>query len=554
MPNDLWSDAHLDAMRQVGDVLVDPMARRIIARTPFDPASGRLGYHKLLGLADLLLQAPELLLLDGSLIGKELLDFPKDECEYFDPLPVPAWVDAKKLERASEIWDENMLAIIGVLYAGSLPSCYLIANGIPTLYDTGKLGEHRFIYQRIYETGLMLDAVMEPGGLRLVEDLPGPDGRPRQRYVWGRGFIAARKVRMLHAAMRSMLLEPQLIMPPAAMRSEAFARSSIGALTAHIAQKPYDAAKLGKPVNQEDLAYTLLTFGYTIPAGLRAWGCRLSDDDCEAFLHAWCLVGHIMGVRDDLMPETFADAERFYGQVKRRQAARSVQGPKLTRALEDFLRDYLPSCLKQDLPFMLIRTQLTPAEAEMIRPDDVRRPPWWLRLAGWAGFKGLRCYYLAKSLLLRWFPPLRYALGRSFALAGDALIESWRDGYQRRPFYIPGSVDGGWQREAGMDEVMQERLRVWRRSLFGTVFSGVVLAVVAMLLTVGGIVALPFAFELPAWAWSLTPLAMLVSWVCAFGFLTWRVKRVAAQRPGPKPPGNPDTDRHATDGKKGHAA
>jgi hypothetical protein len=540
VPNDPWSDAHLDAMRQVGDVEVDPMAKRIISRTPFDPASGRLGYHKLLGLADLLLKGPELLLLDHSFIGRELKNFPQDECEYFDPLPVPEWVDAKRLERASEIWDENMLAIIGVLYAGSLPSCYLIANGIPTLYDTGKLGEHRFIYQRIYETGLMLDAVMEPDGLKLVEDLPGPDGQPCRRYVWGRGFIAARKVRMLHAAMRCMLLEPQLVMPPEAHRSEIFARSSIGALTAHIAQKPYDAATLGKPVNQEDLIYTLLTFGYTIPVGLRTWGCRLSDKDCEAFLHAWCLVGHIMGVRDELLPETFADAERLYAIIKRRQARRCVQGPKLTSALEDFLRDYLPGWMKRDLPFMLIRTQLTPEEAEMIRPAEVRRPPWWMRLITWVGFATLWWYYLAKWLLVRRFPPLRMALGRSFALAGEALIDSWRDGYERRPFYIPGSINGGWQREAGMDEAMQEKLRTWRRSLFSTVLWGVALVMLGTLLAVGSAVALVFVLELPTWIWSFTPVAVIACWAGAFTFLTSRVKRVVARRPGPKVPGNPD--------------
>lgn len=540
MTVDPWSNEALDAMRQIGDEQVDPMAERIITRTPFDPKSGRLGYHKLLGLADLLLASPELLLLDKSRIGQDLKTYPEDECEYFDPLPVPAWVDAKKLERASEIWDENMLAIIGVLYAGSLPSCYLIANGIPTLYDTGKLGEHRFIYQRIYETGLMLDAVMEPGGLKLVEDLPGADGEPEQRYVWGRGFIAARKVRMLHASMRCMLLKPELVLPPEAHRSAAFSASNIGALTKGIRENPYDAAKLGKPVNQEDLAYTLLTFGYTIPAGLRKWGCRLSDDDCEAFLHAWCLVGHIMGVRDELIPEDFAEAERFYGIVKKRQARQCTQGPKLTRSLEDFLRDYLPGFMKQDLPMMLIATQLTVDEAAMIRPTDTRTPPWWLRLLAWCGFTGLYLYYFFKSLLVRKFPPLRVALGRSFAIAGEALIDSWRDGYQRRPFYIPGSINGGWQREAGMDPAVQEALVVWRRKLFNTVITGVVLVVLGTSLAVSAVIALPFWFHVPSWVWYLTPLAVLLCWGGAFSFLTWHVKRVVAKRPGPAEPANPD--------------
>ncbi len=539
--NDPWSQQALDALRQVGDEVVDPMAEQIINEDDeYDHAIGRLGYQKLLGLADLLLKAPELLLLDDGRVGQAFKAMPKRFTDFFDPLVVPAWVDAKKLARASEIWNENMLAIIGVLYAGSLPSCYLIANGIPTLYNTGRLGEHRFIYQRIYETGLMLDAVMHEDGLKLFDDIPGPDGIPAKRYVWGRGFIAARKVRLLHASMRCMLLNP----PPARLTgahaaSPVFANSAIGALTADLAHTPYDSARLGKPVNQEDLAYTLLTFGYTIPVGLRAWGCRLSAEDCEAFLHAWCLVGHIMGVRDELIPDDFAAAERFYGIVKARQAAPCDQGRKLTRSLERFLEDYLPACLKQDLPMMLIETQLSSHEAAMIRPTETRIPPWWMRLLGWCGFTGLRAYYLAKSILVRWFPPLRGALGRSFSIAGDALIDSWRDGYQRRPFFIPGSINGGWQREVGMDEAVQERLRIWRRTLFSTVIVGVILVVLGTLLTLGLLITLPLWLEAPHWLYAL-PIAVLICWAGGFSFLTWRVKRVVAKRPGPAEPGNPD--------------
>ncbi len=535
-----WTDQELDRMRQIGDVTVDPMAEEIIAGEKFDHTTGRLGYQKLLGLADLLLQAPELLLLDDARIGQALQAMPKHFTDYFDPLPVPDWVDGKLLARAGEIWDENMLAIIGVLYAGSLPSCYLIKHGIPTLYDTGKLGEHRFIYQRIYETGLMLDAVMQEDGLKLFEDIPGPDGTAGRRFVWGRGFIAARKVRLLHASMRCMLLHPEHALPKDAHTSEAFARSSIGALTAGILQKPYDAEKLGKPVNQEDLAYTLLTFGYTIPVGLRAWGCRLSDADCEAFLHAWRLVGHIMGVQADLIPQNFTDAGAFYAQVKKRQAGASEQGRKLTRSLGGFLQDYLPGWMKRDLPMQLIATQLTPDETAMIRPEDTRTPPWWMRLLVWTGFKGLCLYYFAKTLLVRRFPPLKFALGRSFAIAGEALIDSWRDGYQRRPFWIPNSVNGGWQREASMDEAMQEKLRTWRRTLFSTVILGVTCVVLAALLTLAMLLAIPFVFDLPAWVWALLPCSVLICWMSAFSILTWRVKRVVAKRPGPKEPGNPE--------------
>lgn len=534
-----WTDQELDALRQIGDETVDPLALKIITdRDSYDQTTGLSGYHKLLGLADLLLQSPELLLLDGAEIGKALKQFDAKERDYFDPMPVPEWVDERKLARASEIWDENMLAIIGVLYAASLPSCYLIKKGIPTLYDTGKLGRPEFIYQRIYETGLMLNAVMERRGLHVFSDIPGPDGKPAQRYVWGRGFISARKVRLLHASMRCMLLFPEILGESQAHAGSDFAKTSLGALTSTL--KPYDREQLGVPVNQEDLAYTLLTFGYTIPVGLRTWGCHLSDEDCEAFLHAWCLVGHIMGVRDELLPDGFADAAQFYQQVKARQAGASSQGPKLTQVLEGFLANYLPVWLKASVPWMLITTQLSPPEAAMINPDPVRRPSWFLRLVMWFAFRVLWLYYAIKTVLTRHFPPLKQALGRSFGIAGGALIDSWRDGYQRRPFWIPGSVSGGWQRQPGMDPAMEQRLQAWRQSLFSTVLWGVAFVMLGCLLVLGPLVALPFVFELPQWVWVFLPCAIIGCWMGAFGFLTWHVKRVVAKRPGPKEPGNPD--------------
>ena len=36
-----------------------------------------------------------------------------------------------------------------------------------------------------------------------------------KRYLWGKGYITAKKVRFLHASMRYMLLNPSAVSPPA---------------------------------------------------------------------------------------------------------------------------------------------------------------------------------------------------------------------------------------------------------------------------------------------------------------------------------------------------
>ena len=530
MPTYPWTNEHLDSCRQIGDEEVDPLAVEILGGQDFGgQESGRLGYHRLLDLADRLIEAPELYLVDSSDVRREFDRMPEKFTRYFDPLPLPDWVDAARLARASEIWEENMLAIIGVLYAASLPSCYLIAKGIPTLYQTGKLGQHRYIYQRIYETGLMLDGVMERGGLHIITDVPPaivPPGQAPakpQRYVWGRGFLAARKVRLLHASMRAMLLRPELV--AAARGSRAFATSSAGALTDPA--KPYDRS-LGVPINQEDLAYTLLTFGYVIPAGLARWGCRLSADDCESFLHAWRLVGHLMGVRDDLLPRDWAAAGDLVATVKRRQAARCEMGPKLTQSLALFLCDYLPSLLRPTLPALLIRSQLG-ADAELILPAATPKPGRVLRVLYALTMVLLGCYYWVKRVILSRMPMIAEIVGGAFSTAGDALVESWRDGYDRRPFWIPDTLTG-WRLVKGVTHDFKQRLRIWRGKLFTTVIWGTGLVVTG---TLALLVAPFFLLAGLTAAWIAGSVAAVI-WLAGISVLRVGVARLARSRPVPE--------------------
>jgi ER-bound oxygenase mpaB/B'/Rubber oxygenase, catalytic domain len=550
-----WNDGLLTQARQEGDPTVDALAEGIIRDVPFDHATGRLGYQQLLGVADLLLLAPELTLLKESSATIALERMPAKYVDYFDPQLAPEWVDEKKLARAGEIWNKNMLAIIGVLYASSLPSCYLIGNGIPALYQSGKLGQHRFIYQRIYETGIMLDAVMEPGGLSVFRDLPVSADQPGKRYIWGRGYVAAKKVRMLHASMRVLLTKPHVLQGAMAAGDQAkFSATSIGAMTvaarpdSATAGKPpmviYDVGKLGQPINQEDLAFTLLTFGLAIPEGLRAWGCHLSDDDCEAFLHTWLLVGHIMGIRDDLLPDDYASAKDLFQMIKKRQVFGTDMGKKLTKSLEFFLAEYLPKRMRPDVPMMLIETLLPPENVDMIRPKDSAKPTTGNRLLLKSAFFFVRLYYAFKAFIVTHIPVAGQVLGSSFAIAGDALIDSWRDGYDRRPFYIPDSATGGWRREPGMNQEVRRALREWRVELFGTVFKG-------LAFLIGGTLLAAFIMA-AAVVWGFWETQQLLSlsligiaagvlvcgggWIISSYILTARVLAVVKRRPGPKEP------------------
>ncbi len=181
-----WSDEELIEARYQADPPVDDLVENLLSNTGEYSAIGRSGYNRLLDLLDGMLAEEGTPLFETFIVEGELGDYPGELLDYFRPTEAPGWVDSAKLEAAGELWHQNKLAVIAALYCISLPSCYLLKNGIPALYESDKLADPTHIYQRIYETGRFLDAVMTPGGLRM-DTRPGatcsarshdPQGQP----------------------------------------------------------------------------------------------------------------------------------------------------------------------------------------------------------------------------------------------------------------------------------------------------------------------------------------------------------------------------------------
>ncbi|SRR5713226_141483 len=477
-----WPDERLDAARLIGDPEVDQLVERVLGPDETFSGVGRLGYNRLLDIADKLLEAPELGFVESSRVRQQLKAFPQQLVDYFDPLEAPDWVDEAKLALVNRVWEENTLGILSVLYAAALPYCYLMAKGIPSLYKTERLLEQKYIFQRLYETGLMLDSVMGAGGLKIIADFGeerdgSAESAPR-RYVWGKGFISARKVRFLHASMRFMLTRPDLFRRRGKLEDPASFSERLSRQT-----EPWPKAKLGLPVNQEDLAYTLLTFGYIIPIGLERWGCRLSLEEKEAFLHTWKLVGHIMGIKADLLPDNCDEAERLFAAIKRRQAAASQPGTELTEALLRFLQDYLPRLpgINEALPTVLMIDQLGKEDAGKILSEERRRAAegFFVNAVYRAARASVWLYFLVRNRLFRRFPTAAGFMGEIFHQAGDEFINSWQDAYRRSPFFIPAGAEGGGKQAYDVGEGFLKQLTLWRRRLFYTLVAGVACLVAA---------------------------------------------------------------------------
>lgn len=534
-----WSDEQLNQARLEGDTEGDALADRMLNSALAPAAGGRFDYNHLVDLADQLEANSELLLISDSHLTTCFANYPEGLRQYYSPMVAPAWVDRQKLKLASRLWHDNSLAMLGVLYAASLPACYLIANGIPALYRTEKLRDQQYIFQRIYETGIMLDAVMDPGGLRVVRDAPHAPANPEpllatlqeldpagawavregrlvrtnagaphvelkravveahlrqhqtaarpvdpisappvgpRHFLWGRGYLAAKKVRLLHASMRCMLLNPDTLQAHVNATSPA-----PGRLAENYRARRWNRETLGVPVNQEDLAYTLLTFSYLLPKGLEHWGCPITREQKDAFLHLWRVVGHIMGLRDDLMPDNWAEAEEFFRIVLQRQGRGSPNGVALTEAVAGFLKSYLPPVLglRDHLPYTLIADLMGERAQELMAPESwARVRSLYGRVLGKITCVALVIYYRMYSLVQR-FPLTDGMFGNLFHRTSEELIQSWRDEFQRRPFYVPTDLTH-WQVARGVDAALHARLEAWRNRVFLGVFMPVALVGLGM--------------------------------------------------------------------------
>jgi hypothetical protein len=584
-PNN-WNADFLDAARQDADPLADALASKLFEHAARSP-EGRLGYNRLVSIADLLESRPELTLIQNSRLSQTIAEYPDALRDYYDPLPAPEWVDPVQLKEATLLWKNNSLAMLGVLYAASLPACYLMRNGIPALYQTAKLRDHQYIFQRIYETGVMLESVLRPGGIRVIEDLPDtPQSAMLEalreldstgnwefqnqvfsrtansvdlpfspselaeavtraksanrikngRYLWGPGYIQAKKVRLLHASMRVMLLHPEVVGRPQAQ--SASPRDSRGgvAQAIHGRSQPeaWPSAQIGKPVNQEDLAFTLLTFGYLIPKGLEQWGCELSLTQKQAFLHLWRVIGYTMGLREDLMTDQWDRAESLYQSILGRQGGHSEQGVALTEAVMWFLRSYLPEAfgIRAILPVVLIADLLGEENAsKLMSPQDQQHlRSAHGRILRLATHSILLIYYRYYQGILELVPPARRLFGTLFERVSDALIQSWRGEFRREPFFIP-ATEQSWELRSGVDAAFSARLQRWRVQLLETIFWALFSLFCSGLFGAAALAALLWK-SLP-WAWGGLGL-FLISLGNALYLMDVRLDVVCAGRPKPE--------------------
>jgi hypothetical protein len=360
-----WSDAFLDEMRQVGDPLADDVV------TSLFQSSGVYAVGELM----------KTLVTNDHPTPDQLPAQLKTYLEATSEIP--------QLDPGEAAAGQHLFVTFGpemmiVLLSYSLPACYADQKGVQVLYRSGYLTQR--VNRRVFETAQMVMDVMTPGGLA-----PG-----------GKGVRSAQKVRLMHAAVRWLILNN----PEAA----------------------WDLA-LGFPINQEDLGFTLMTFAYVILDGLDKLGIKVKPEEQQGFLETWKMIGRIMGVQEALIPDDMAAAKTLYETVQKRQDRPCPEGKAMTQALLDMLGKYgLPG-------HALMRHFLSP---ELADGFGVEKHPFEEWLIDSAANYGKEHDRIADKV------DRRFLLVRKVALRLIQGLVTAELGGKRTPFVLPTNLNYYW--------------------------------------------------------------------------------------------------------------
>lgn len=251
-----------------------------------------------------------------SALPKDIFDIVTNYFEQTSELP--DWADSKLIKKGEQVFGLYGPEIFMLLNVKSLPLCYTCGKGAKVLFMTGRLTEKRGnidpLARRLMETAQMILNAMSPGGLS----------------KGGKGIVTLQKVRLIHASIRYFLT------------NEKYNKAG------------WDASEYGQPINQEDLAGTLMSFGPIIISGLTQLNIKLTNEEKNAYMHCWKVIGHTMGLDQDLLPDTYEQGWTLTEKILKQQSIPSSDGVALADSCIAFMQYMIPGNLLDDVPAYLI--------------------------------------------------------------------------------------------------------------------------------------------------------------------------------------------------------
>ena len=180
--------------------------------------------------------------------------------------------DIGYFKQTHKIWEKQGMKFIFILFFRALPYTYMAEKPANVLRMTKLLKTHT--ERRIFETAQFVFDVMD-------ENWWTPEKR---------GVLTALKVRIMHSAMRHVILQAK-------------SNSNETDIVTGVWE-----SKWGKPICQEDLVATNQVFSLEFFKGLEMLGHGLTPEEQKAWFHTWKIIGKIMGVQDELISTDVEEA------------------------------------------------------------------------------------------------------------------------------------------------------------------------------------------------------------------------------------------------------
>lgn len=298
MPSAKYTDSFLDEMKMIADPQADAVVAAIIEQR---------GPEEAFALFNILIR---------HIHAPEPADVPQEVTDFFNNSGhLDARADPLKIKKGQELFLDFGPAMLLFLFYKSLPILYSYKDGAEVLMQTGRLARPKDndlskFARRITETGQFLVDVMTPGNLD-----PG-----------GKGIATTQRIRLIHASIR-----------------------------AFVGLQHWDSDKLGAPINQEELAFTLMSFSISLLEALEDFGADLEEDKKEGYFHVWQSLAPVLGIHPKIVPATMEEGRELMEAVIRRHGGSSEGGIILTSALIEFAKQTLPGKAMDVLPEVVIR-------------------------------------------------------------------------------------------------------------------------------------------------------------------------------------------------------
>ncbi|OLT11829.1 Latex clearing protein [Actinomadura sp. CNU-125] len=143
------------------------------------------------------------------------------------------------------------------------------------------------------------------------------------------------------------------------------------------------------PISQADMMVTWHSLPTTVMQNLKKWKVPIPDNESEAFLHSWQLCAHMLGIKDEYIPNSWAEADSQAAQVLTPILAPTPEGIKLADMLVNLAAFIDAGLLSKPILCALTRYVLGDEIAGWLKLP--REPFWdWVFETAWEPFVQVR--------------------------------------------------------------------------------------------------------------------------------------------------------------------